>query len=65
MTCTKYGWNEVATMTIYIDSEYKCYTEPADGFTAVETDFFNDKCKTFTEGYRFVPAGCEWKRVHG
>lgn len=52
-------------MTIYIDSEYKCYTSPADGLTAVETDAFDGKCRQFIEGYRFVPAGETWIREDG
>lgn len=52
-------------MTIYIDSECKCHTEPADGLTAIETDFFDGKCRTFIEGYRFVPEGQEWTRSDG
>ena len=44
-------------MLIYIDSEYKCHVSPGDGLTAVETDFFDGKCRQFIEGYRFVPAG--------
>ena len=51
--------------TIYLDNDFKCYTEPAEDRTAVETDFFNGKCKTFIEGYRFVPAGQEWTREDG
>ena len=30
-------------MTIYIDSDYKCYTSEADGRRAVETNFFDGK----------------------
>ena len=52
-------------MMIYIDSDYKCHASLGDGMTAVETDFFNDKCKKFIEGYRFVPAGCTWVREDG
>lgn len=52
-------------MQIYIDVDYKCYTESAEDRTAVEADFFDDKCKTFIEGYRFVPAGAEWTRSDG
>ena len=32
---------------------------------SVETDFFEGKCKTFIEGYRFVPAGESWTRSDG
>lgn len=53
-------------MTIYIDSEFKCYTTNPDGiYTEVETDFFNGKCAAFVEGYRFVPAGETWIREDG
>ena len=52
-------------MIIYIDTDYKCYTESAEDLTAVETDFFNGKCKTFIEGYRFVPQGQTWTREDG
>ena len=52
-------------MTIYIDNDYKCHTSPADGLTAIETDAFDDKCKQFIEGYRFVPVGCTWVREDG
>ena len=52
-------------MTIYIDSDCKCHTSPADGLTAVETDAFEDKCRKYIEGYRFVPAGQNWNREDG
>jgi hypothetical protein len=51
--------------TIYIDSDFKCYTSSADGLTAVETSFFDGKCDTYIEGYRFVPSGEEWTRSDG
>ena len=52
-------------MIIYIDSDYKCHTSPADGLTAVETDVFDGKCRQYIEGYRFVPAGQSWTREDG
>ena len=52
-------------MTIYIDSDYKCYTSPGDGLTAVETDAFDCKCRQYIEGYRFVPSGKTWTREDG
>lgn len=52
-------------MQIYIDNDYKCHTSPGEGLTAVETDFFDGKCRQFIEGYRFVPAGCTWVREDG
>lgn len=50
---------------IYIDAEFKCYTTDKGTMTAVETDFFDGKCDTFIEGYRFVPAGSSWVRSDG
>lgn len=52
-------------MKIYIDSEYKCHAAPADGLTAVETTFFDDKATEFIKGYRFIPAGQTWTRSDG
>ena len=49
-------------MTIYIDNDYKCHTSPGEGLTAVETDFFDGKCRQYIEGYRFVPSGESWVR---
>lgn len=52
-------------MTIYIDSDYKCYVSAAEGRRAVETDAFNGKCKEWIESYRFVPDGETWTREDG
>ena len=52
-------------MTIYIDSEYKCYTSPGDNLTAIDTSFFDGKCAAFIEGYRYIPAGAIWTREDG
>ena len=52
-------------MTIYIDSDYKCYTSEADGRRAVETNFFDGKCQEWIESFRFVPAGETWTREDG
>lgn len=51
--------------TIYIDSEFKCHVSNDGTMTAVETDFFDGKCDTFIEGYRFVPDGETWTRSDG
>lgn len=51
--------------TIYIDSDFKCHTFDDGTMTPVETDFFDGKCSTFVEGYRFVPAGETWTREDG
>lgn len=44
-------------MKIFIDSEFRCHiTNPNNEYIEVETDFFNDKCNTFIEGYCFEPG---------
>ena len=52
-------------MTIYIDSEYKCYVSAADGRRAIETNEFDGKCAEWIESFRFVPAGETWTREDG
>lgn len=52
-------------MTIYIDSDYKCYVSAADGRREVETSFFDGKCPELIESYRFVPNGETWTREDG
>lgn len=52
-------------MKIYIDDEFKCHTQAADGLTAVETAFFDGMCAAYIEGYRFVPAGKTWTAADG
>ena len=52
-------------MIIYIDDNYKCHTEPAEGLRAFELPFFEGKCKRFVEGYRYVPEGETWTREDG
>ena len=51
--------------TIYIDSDFKCHVTDDGTLIAVGTDFFDGKCDTFIEGYRFVPAGEVWTRPDG
>lgn len=52
-------------MIVYIDNDRKCHVTPGDGMTAVDTDFFDGKCKQFIEGYRLIPAGESWIREDG
>ena len=51
--------------TIYIDSDFKCHVTDDGTMTAVATEFFDGKCDTFIEGYRFVPPGESWTRADG
>lgn len=52
-------------MIVYVDKNYKCFTESAEGRTAVESDFFDGKCAAFIEGYRYIPAGESWTNENG
>lgn len=47
-------------MKIYIDSDYKCRVSPAEGLREFDVPFFDGKCNTFIEGYRYVPEGERW-----
>lgn len=51
--------------TIYIDTEYKCHTTNNGTMMAIETDFFDNKCNAFIEGYRYVPFGHYWNGFKG
>lgn len=50
---------------IYIDSDYKCHIENDGTMDPIETNFFDDKCNEFIEGYRYVPSGKSWTRNDG
>nr|DAM33727.1 MAG TPA: hypothetical protein [Caudoviricetes sp.] len=52
-------------MTIYIDSDYKCYVSAADGRRAIETNEFDGKCPEWIESFRYVPKGETWTREDG
>ena len=52
-------------MQVYIDADYKVYTKKATNLRMVESQFFDGKCDTFIEGYRFVPSGEAWTRPDG
>lgn len=44
-------------MKVYIDKDYKCHVSNDGTMTAVEIESFDGKCKSYIEGYRFVPFG--------
>jgi hypothetical protein len=52
-------------MKIYIDSDYKCHALPGEGLREVDVPFFEGKCQTFIEGYRYVPKDEAWTRADG
>lgn len=52
-------------MKIYIDSDYKCHALPGEGLREFDVPFFDGKCRTFIEGYRYIPADETWGRADG
>lgn len=52
-------------MLIYIDTDYKCHVEDAEGLRAFDVPFFDGKCPAYIEGTRFVPPGETWQREDG
>lgn len=42
--------------TIYIDSNYICHAENAEGRTPIETDVFDNISDIALECYKFIPA---------
>ena len=47
--------------TIYLDSNFCCHTENDGTMMVAETNAVDGKCKTFIEGYRFIPQDYEWQ----
>lgn len=52
-------------MVIYLDKEYRCHTVNDGTMLAADTDFFDGKCSTYIEGYRYIPVGHSWTNVKG
>lgn len=52
-------------MTIYIDSDYKCHVSNDGTMREFDVAFFDGKCQTFVEGYRYIPPGERWVRPDG
>ena len=50
---------------IYIDSDFKCHVTNDGTLRMVEDDYFDKKCDTMIEAYRFVPTGESWTRDDG
>ena len=51
-------------MTVYLDANFCCHIDPAEGRIAYETDFFEGK-ENQIESYRIVPEGQVWIRADG
>ena len=52
-------------MTIHIDSDYKCHVLPGEGLREFDLPYFDGKCDSFIEGYRYVPKDETWEREDG
>ena len=52
-------------MKIFLDNEFRCHTQNAEGYREFDVPFFNGKCRFFIEGYRFVPEDETWTRSDG
>lgn len=52
-------------MKIFLDSNFKCHLSDDGTMSAVETDYFDGKCKKYVEGFRLVPFGSTWVREDG
>jgi hypothetical protein len=53
-------------MKFYIDTELKCHIDNPDGaFREFHDPFFDSKCQTVVEGYRYKPEGENWTREDG
>lgn len=52
-------------MIIFLDKDFKCHVRTSESLRKFEVPFFDGKCSTFIEGYRFVPDGEAWVRDDG
>ena len=52
-------------MTVYINSEYRCFAADGPGLRAVEVPAFDGKAPDVIEGYRFIPASESWTDENG
>lgn len=52
-------------MTIYIDSDYKCYVTNDGTMRAFDVSDFDGKAPAYIEGRRYVPPGESWTRSDG
>ena len=52
-------------MTIHIDFDYKCHVLPGEALREFDVPYFDGKCDSFIEGYRYVPKDETWEREDG
>jgi len=56
--------DEIITVTVYLDSDFRCHAEPAEGLAPYATEFFVG-CEDLISRYRIVPHGELWTRADG
>ena len=59
------GLGGVIMRTVYLDENYICHVENAEGRTAYEVDFLDNACDLKIESTRYVPGGHRWIRSDG
>ena len=53
-------------MKVYIDFECKCHTTNKEGvYREFDVPFFDGKCDSFINGYRYCPEGENYTREDG
>lgn len=53
-------------MRVYIDEKFHCHTtNPDNAYREFEVPFFDGKCKTFIEGFMYIPTDEIWTRSDG
>lgn len=50
---------------IYLDSDYRCYTQYEEGRRIIETDEFDNKTDEDINCFRYIPYGEIWERSDG
>lgn len=53
------------SVTIYVDSDYKCHLSDDGSLRGFDSAFFDGRCDAFIEGYRYLPEGETWLRADG
>lgn len=51
--------------TIYLDDNYMCHLENADGLVEIQTDVFDGTVDEVIPYYRYIPQGEEWTNSKG
>lgn len=51
--------------TIYLDNDYVCHLESAEGRTVVETNVFDGVVDAAIPYYRYIPKDTEWTDSKG